>query len=69
MLSAMSVDLRERVVAVIDAGASRLRTAQHFGVGTTNAICCHLCFVREGRVTSGLWVATASNSVWKRRRR
>ena len=50
MPSALSVDLRERVVAAIEAGASRRQTAQRFGVGIASAVRWHASFRQEGRI-------------------
>lgn len=38
MAKALSVDLRERVVAAVDAGMSRRAAAERFGVGVSSAI-------------------------------
>lgn len=38
MAHALSLDLRRRVVAAVDAGASRLQAALWFGVGVSSAI-------------------------------
>ncbi|WP_156467839.1 MULTISPECIES: IS630 family transposase [unclassified Methylobacterium] len=50
MPSALSVDLRERVVAAIDAGASRRQAAKRFGVGAASAIRWHERFRQDGRI-------------------
>lgn len=50
MPTPLSVDLRERVVAAIEAGASRRQTAKRFGVGVSSAIRWHDSFRREGRI-------------------
>ncbi|MCJ2079830.1 IS630 family transposase [Methylobacterium sp. J-090] len=50
MPSALSVDLRARVVAAIEAGASRRQAAQRFGIGAASAIRWHERFRREGRI-------------------
>ena len=50
MPSALSVDLRERVVAAIEAGASRRQAAKRFGVGAASAIRWHDCFRQDGRI-------------------
>lgn len=47
MPSALSVDLRKRVVAAIEAGATRRKTAQRFGVGSASATRWHACLRRE----------------------
>ncbi|TXN60378.1 IS630 family transposase, partial [Methylobacterium sp. WL18] len=41
MPSALSMDLRERVIAAIEAGASRRQAAKRFGVGPSSAIRWH----------------------------
>ena len=38
MGKSLSLDLRERVVAAVEAGASRRQAAAHFGVGVSSAI-------------------------------
>jgi transposase len=49
MPSALSADLRERVVAAIEAGASRREAARRFEVGAASAVRWHDAFVQEGR--------------------
>lgn len=49
MASALSVDLRERVVAAIEAGASRREAARRFKVSPASAVRWHGSFVQEGR--------------------
>lgn len=49
MASALSVDLRERVVAAIEAGASRREAARRFEVSPASAVRWHGAFVQEGR--------------------
>lgn len=49
MASALSVDLRERVVAAIEAGASRREAARRFNVSPASAVRWHGTFVQEGR--------------------
>lgn len=48
MPSALSVDLRERVVAAIEAGASRRQAAKRFGVGAASAVRWHERFRQDG---------------------
>ncbi|ACL61600.1 transposase [Methylobacterium nodulans ORS 2060] len=50
MPSLLSVDLRERVVAVVAAGASCQRAAARFGVSVSSACRWSAQFRREGRV-------------------
>ena len=50
MPSALSIDLRERVVGAIQQGASRRQAAQRFGVSPASAIRWHECFVQQGRL-------------------
>lgn len=50
MPSALSVDLRERVVAAIEAGASRRQAAKRFGVGTASAVRWHERFRQDGQI-------------------
>jgi transposase len=47
--AALSVDLRERVVAAIEAGALRREAARRFEVSPASAVRCHGTFVQEGR--------------------
>ncbi len=49
MPSALSADLRERVMMAIEAGASRREAARRFEVGPASAVRWHEAFVREGR--------------------
>ncbi len=49
MASALSVDLRKRVVAAIVAGASRREAARRFEVSPASAVRWHGTFVQEGR--------------------
>ena len=49
MPSALSADLRERVVVAIEAGASRQEAARRFEVSPASAVRWHEAFVREGR--------------------
>lgn len=50
MSSALSVDLRERVVASIGAGASRRQATKRFGVGAASAVRWHERFRRDGQI-------------------
>ncbi|GJD46722.1 IS630 family transposase ISMdi1 [Methylobacterium cerastii] len=50
MPSALSVDLRERVVAAVEEGASRRQAAKLFGVSPTSAIRWYESFAQEGRI-------------------
>ena len=50
MLSALSVDLRERAIAAIEAGASRRKAAKRFGIGASSAIRWHERFQTEGAI-------------------
>src|SRR5215210_5238164 len=54
MPSALSVDLRERVIAAIETGTSRRQAAKRFGVGTASAIRWHDPFRQEGRIAPKL---------------
>lgn len=49
MPSALSADLRERVVTAIEAGASRREAARRFAVSPASAVRWHESFVQEGR--------------------
>ena len=51
MTKALSVDLRERVVAVIDGGLSRRQAAARFGVSVSSAIRWHALARRTGDAT------------------
>ena len=48
MTKALSIDLRERVVAVIDGGLSRRQAAARFGVSVSSAIRWHALARRTG---------------------
>jgi transposase len=50
MPSALSVDLRERVIAAIETGPSRCQAAKRFGVGAASAIRWPNPFRQEGRI-------------------
>ena len=50
MPSALSVDLRERVVAAIEAGASRRQAAKRFGIGAASAIRWHERYRQDGQI-------------------
>lgn len=50
MPSALSLDLRERVIAAIEAGASRRQAARRFGVGISSAIRWHERFRVDGEI-------------------
>src|SRR3954467_95961 len=49
MPSALSTDLRERVVSAIEEGASRREAARRFKVSPASAVRWHEAFVQEGR--------------------
>ena len=51
MAKSMSVDLRERVIAVIDGGLSRRQAAARFGVSVSSAIRWHALALRSGDAT------------------
>jgi transposase len=51
MPSALSVDLRERVVAATEQGASRRQAAKRFSVSPATAIRWYESFARQGRLT------------------
>ena len=48
MASALSVDMHERVVAAIEAGASRREAARRFEVSPAKAVHWYEVFAREG---------------------
>lgn len=50
MPRALSIDLRERVIAAVEAGASCRHAAERFGVGVATAIRWHARFRQEGEV-------------------
>ncbi len=52
MGSALSSDLRERVVRAVSEGASRRQAAERFGVSPASAIRWQERFEREGRVAA-----------------
>ena len=51
MAKSLSVDLRERVIAVIDGGVSRRQAAARFGVSVSSAIRWHALALRSGDAT------------------
>ncbi len=53
MARALSLDLRERVIAAIEDGASCRKAAERFGVGVASAIHWHARFRAEGEVATG----------------
>lgn len=70
MPSALSVDPRKRVVAAIEAGASRRHAAKLFGVGLGSAALWHKRFRQDGRIApKPMGRDRNSQNVWKGRRR
>ena len=51
MAKSLSIDLRERVIAVIDGGVSRRQAAARFGVSVSSAIRWHALALRSGDAT------------------
>ena len=52
MARALSLDLRERVIAAIEGGASCGQAAERFGVGKASAIRWHARFRAEGEIAA-----------------
>ncbi|MDR7036086.1 transposase [Methylobacterium sp. BE186] len=52
--SALSADLRKRVIAAIERGASRRQAAKHFGVSPATAVRWHESFARQSRLAPKL---------------
>ena len=52
MAAALSLDLRERVIAAIEAGASCRQAAERFGIGAASAIRWYARFRQEGEIGS-----------------
>ena len=52
MPSALSLDLRQRVIAAVEAGTSCRKAAARFGVGVASAIRWHARFRQEGQVAA-----------------
>ena len=52
MAAALSLDLRERVIAAIEAGASCGQAAERFGVGKASAIRWHARYRAEGVIAA-----------------
>ncbi len=52
MAAALSLDLRERVIAAIEAGASCRQTAERFGIGAASAIRWYARFREEGEIAA-----------------
>jgi transposase len=50
MAGALSLDLRERVIAAIEAGASCRQAAERFGVGAATSIRWHARFRQDGQI-------------------
>ena len=50
MASALSVDLRTRVVAAVEDGASHRQAAKRYGVSPASAVRWYESFVRDGRI-------------------
>lgn len=50
MARALSMDLRERVIAAVEAGGSCRQAAERFGVGIATAIRWHARFRAEGEI-------------------
>ncbi|MCP2081564.1 UNVERIFIED_ORG: transposase [Methylorubrum zatmanii] len=67
MSSALSVDLRERVVAAIEAGTSRREAARRFEVSPASAVRWHEAFAQEGRVEAKPRAATSARTPSRRR--
>jgi transposase len=55
MPKALSIDLRERVIAAVEAGASCRQAAARFGVGAATAIRWQARFRQEGEIAPGRW--------------
>ena len=51
MAKSLSIDLRERVIAVIDGGVSRRQAAARFGVSVSSGIRWHALALRSGDAT------------------
>ncbi len=52
MAAALSLDLRHRVIAAIEAGASCRKAAERFGIGVATAIRWHAQVRRDGRIAA-----------------
>ena len=52
MTAALSLDLRERVIAAIEAGASCRQAAERFGVGKASATRWHARYRAEGEIAA-----------------
>ena len=52
MARALSLDLRERVIAAIEGGASCRQAAERFGVGKASAIRWHARYRAEGEIAA-----------------
>ena len=52
MARALSLDLRERVIAAIEEGSSCRKAAERFGVGVASAIRWHARFRAEGEIAA-----------------
>ncbi len=52
MAAALSLDLRERVIAAIQAAASCRQAAERFGIGAASAIRWHARFREDGEIAA-----------------
>lgn len=52
MSKALSIDLRERVIAAVESGSSCRQAAERFGIGAATAIRWHARFRQDGEVAA-----------------
>jgi len=62
MPKALSIDLRERVIATIEAGASCRQAAERLGVGAATAIGLQTRFRQKGGSPPGRWAETGART-------
>ncbi len=65
MAAVLSLDLRERVIAAIEAGASCRQTAERFGIGAASAIRWYARFREEGEIAANRWAVTDTRIGWR----
>ena len=61
MAKSLSIDLRERVIAVIDGGVSRRQAAARFGVSVSAGMpwsCVRATPPRSGKAATGAWAGS-----------
>ncbi len=65
MSRALSIDLRIRVVAAVDSGASHREAAERFGMSAASGSRWRYLQLQQGNVRPGRWAATAIHTKQK----